>query len=374
MPKVVFRLVGAFLVLFILALGAVGFGWYYGNTPRQYIKNFPTDTDPIAKTDAYQDKVSSWAKETDTLDIGNCRPDPLVVKMTNKSPLLVKNSGWREQIFWVTEKNNFRIPARGSKSVYLDLENGPGFYGFGCKNFDKNFVVRGILQVEEKLIQTTSLPSSVIWGQVVSKNGGLVLEPGGYSLQGKDIVLGKIFKRETYGKYVEIPAGQLQPQDQIYLNYYQNGDLIRGVIDRIVPDDTGWNISLADKQIKVKSGTKFYGQDPSGLFWDRGDKIDGLARGDIVEISSVGVTYTAPVLGAMTGTINVVDEVDGEKMIRIQGGQDDVWVGDYTLIYDQNNPQKRLDMPSVKQRAGGYVLYYMYNGRLVAKSLGLYNL
>jgi len=366
MPKVVFRLVGAFLVLFVLGLGGVGFKWYYGNTPRQYIKNFPKDTD--------QAKITSWAMETDTLDIGNCLARPLVLKIKNKSTLLVKNSGWREQIFWVTEKNNFRIPARGSKSVYLDLENGPGFYGFGCGYFDKNFVVRGVLQVEEKLIQTTSLPSSVMWGQVVSKNGGLVLEPGGYPLQRKDVTLGKIFKRETYGKYTETSLKQLRPQDQIYVDFYQNKDLVRGVIEQIKPDGSGWKISLANQQIAVKSGTKFYGEDPSGLFWNRGDKIDGLARGDIVEISSVGVTYMAPVLGAMTGIINVVDEVDGEKMIRIQGGSDDVWVGDYTLIYDQNNPQKMLDMPSVKQRAGGYVLYYMYNGRLVAKSLGLYDL
>ncbi len=373
MPRVVFRLVGAFLALLVLGLGGVGLRWYYGNTPRQYVKNFP-EVDDVVKTEAYQDKVASWAKETDTLDISNCRPDPLVVKMTNKSPLLVKNSGRREQIFWVTEKNNFRIPARGSKSVYLDLEDGPGFYGFGCGNFDKNFVVRGVLQVQEKPIQTTSLPSSVMWGQVTSQNGGLMLEPGGYPLQGTDVTLGKIFKRETYGKYIETSLKQLQPQDQIYLNFYQNKDLVRGVIDRIVPDDTGWNISLADKQIKVKSGTKFYGEDPSGLFWNRGDKMDGLARGDIIEISSVGVIYMAPVLGAMTGTINAVDEVDGQKRIRILGNPDDVRVGDYTLIYDQTNLRKRLDMQSVKPGAGGYVLYYMYNGKLVAKSLGLYDL
>ncbi len=371
MFRVVFKLGIVFLVLMAVVLGVAEFKRYYSeNTSRQYVKNFPKDTD--------QDKISAWARETDTLDIGNCRARPLVVKMTNKSTLTVKNSGWNDQTLWITEIHNFFIPARGSKSVYLDLENGPGFYGFGCGKFDKNFVVRGVLQVVEEIPResqaTVALPSGVMSGIVVTKDGSLTLEPGGYPLQGKDITLGKIFKRETYGKYLEIPGRQLQPQDQIYLNFYQNKDLIRGVIDRIAPDNTGWNISLADKQIKIKSGTKFYGQDPSGLFWNRGDKIDGLAQGDIVEISSVGVIYMAPVLGAMTGTINLVNIVDGERLIRLQGSQENVWVGDYTLIYDQNNPHKRLDMKSVKQRAGGYVLYYMYNGRLIAKSLGLYDL
>lgn len=368
-----------FLVLMAVVLGAVELKRYYQEYPsRQFIKNFPKDGKPTAKGDAYQSQISTWAQEIDTLDIGNCRPNPLVLRIKNKSTLTVKNSGWRNQLFWVTEIHNFLIPARESKSIYLDLENGPGLYGFGCGKFDKNFVVRGVLEVieetPEKFWQTVALPSGVMGGIVVTKDGGLVLEPGGYPLQGKDIILGKIFKRENYGKYVEISLTQLQPGDQIYINFYQNKDLVRGIIDQIVSDDSGWNIDLTDKQIQVKSGTKFYGEDPSGLFWNRGDKIDGLAPGDIIEISSVGVIYMAPVLGAMTGTMSLVHEVNGERLIRIQGGQDDVWVGDYTLIYDQNNPQKRLDLKSVKQRAGGYVLYYMYNGRLVAKSLGLYDL
>lgn len=379
MFRVVSRLGIVLLVLMIGVLSVIGFKQYNKDRIfRKYINNFPKDSKPTAKGDAYQSQISSWARETDTLDIGNCRPNPLVLKIRNKSTLTVKNSGWNNQLFWITEIHNFLIPARGSESVYLDLENGPGLYGFGCGKFDKNFVVRGVLEVVDEIPEesptTVALPSGVMSGIVVAENDRLILEPGGYYLQGEDIVLGEIFKRENYGKYLEISLPELQPGDQIYLNFYQNKDLVRGVIDQIVSDGMGWNLNLSGKPFYVKSGTKFYGEDPSGLFWDRGNQIDGLALGDIVEISSVGVIYKAPVLGAMTGTISLVHEVNGEKLIRIQNGKDDVWVGNYTLVYDQNKPQKRLDMSSLTERVGGYVLYYMYNGRLVAKSLGLYDL
>lgn len=78
------------------------------------------------------DLVQKLARDAEYLNITNCAPQPIVIRVKDGSHLIVKNSDDEMLEIGIDPQHLYGIPAQGEKKIKIAFGNGPGIYGYGC--------------------------------------------------------------------------------------------------------------------------------------------------------------------------------------------------------------------------------------------------
>ncbi len=77
--------------------------------------------------------VAKLASASASLEITNCEPKPVVLKVKKGNKFTVKNNDKHPHKIMLDEKTSFEIPANGSLIVTADFNYGTGDYGYVCE-------------------------------------------------------------------------------------------------------------------------------------------------------------------------------------------------------------------------------------------------
>lgn len=77
--------------------------------------------------------VAKLAKISDTLEINNCQPTPLVLEVKFGSEFRIKNNDKIDQKIIFDQDERHKIPANNSAIIKADFKYGTGDYGYVCK-------------------------------------------------------------------------------------------------------------------------------------------------------------------------------------------------------------------------------------------------
>lgn len=77
--------------------------------------------------------VSKLASAAASLDITNCEPKPVVLRVKKGNNFTVKNNDKQPHKIMLDEKTSYEIPANGSLVVKADFNYGAGDYGYVCE-------------------------------------------------------------------------------------------------------------------------------------------------------------------------------------------------------------------------------------------------
>lgn len=102
------------------------------------VLNFPGPNASDDERKKYAELVNRVSKETTTLEIKNCEPSPLGLKVKEGTEIKVKNNDSVKHKLIVDEKNQYDISASSSNTIKLDFGKGPGVYGYTCDPNAKN--------------------------------------------------------------------------------------------------------------------------------------------------------------------------------------------------------------------------------------------
>jgi len=92
---------------------------------------------PIGGTDAEKQEhfqlAIKIAKTTDTIEISNCHPQPIVAKINKNEKAVFKNSDSKDHTIIIGLKDIFKIPAKSKKEIDFSFKNEAGkLFGYGC--------------------------------------------------------------------------------------------------------------------------------------------------------------------------------------------------------------------------------------------------
>ena len=82
------------------------------------------------KHDALAAKLS---KESETLDIANCRPNPLVLRIKINQNLKIKNNENIDHKLIFDDTHQYKILKNSTTTVETDFGHGAGLYGYVCE-------------------------------------------------------------------------------------------------------------------------------------------------------------------------------------------------------------------------------------------------
>ena len=99
---------------------------------EELVLDFPDASSSKEEQKKHYDLVSQLAENVDYIDIGKCRPSPLVVRIKNKDPVTFKNSDQLQHSVAFNQEQILTIPAGGKESIIVNFEFGPGVYGYTC--------------------------------------------------------------------------------------------------------------------------------------------------------------------------------------------------------------------------------------------------
>ena len=99
---------------------------------RDVLKSPPQNA-PQADIDKHFALASKLSKESDTLDIANCRSNPLVLRIgLNKNLKIVNNENIDHRLIF-DEDHQYKISKNNTTTVKTDFGRGPGLYGYVCE-------------------------------------------------------------------------------------------------------------------------------------------------------------------------------------------------------------------------------------------------
>lgn len=91
----------------------------------------PAPGDSEQKKKEFYETVVKNAVEAPYLDIKNCNNEPKIIRVRNRSRLLIKNSGPVGHYIKLIDKN-YLISAGGQEEVFIEAQKVPLIYGIGC--------------------------------------------------------------------------------------------------------------------------------------------------------------------------------------------------------------------------------------------------
>lgn len=97
--------------------------------------NPPTASSTEAEKNKHRTLLEEMAVATNTLEIGDCKLNPLAMKVKNGEQLLIKNS--KEGIVDISiESKIYSIASNKSVSVVAGFGRGVGLFGYHCNSID----------------------------------------------------------------------------------------------------------------------------------------------------------------------------------------------------------------------------------------------
>lgn len=99
---------------------------------EKFILNPPPADASKSALQRHAQMVSKLAKDSSTLTVSNCQPDPLVLKTKQGSDIQIKNRNNKELAIIVDSMHIFKIPPNNSLVVKAQFKYGPGDYGYIC--------------------------------------------------------------------------------------------------------------------------------------------------------------------------------------------------------------------------------------------------
>ncbi len=100
-------------------------------TEKEYLFSIKNDA-PEAEKQRHFFYATSISKVSEFLNLTNCNPDPLVIKVKNGAILKLKNDGDAELSIGIDASHIYVVPAKSVKEIKADLGKGTGLYGYGC--------------------------------------------------------------------------------------------------------------------------------------------------------------------------------------------------------------------------------------------------
>lgn len=90
------------------------------------------------------DAAQKVAKYANTLDIGQCMGNPIVIQVQQKQKLTINNPDSVDHNIVIDTDHQYLISANSKKEIVIDFGKGGGLYGYGC---DDITVTRGLFLV-----------------------------------------------------------------------------------------------------------------------------------------------------------------------------------------------------------------------------------
>lgn len=97
------------------------------------VLNPPSPDAPAAEKDIHDALAAKLSKESDSLDITNCRSDPLVVRIKINENLKVKNNDNIDRKLIIDDTHIYEIAKNSTTSIKVDFGHGVGLYGYICE-------------------------------------------------------------------------------------------------------------------------------------------------------------------------------------------------------------------------------------------------
>lgn len=77
--------------------------------------------------------VAKLAKDMGTLEINNCKPNPLVLNIKYGSELKIQNNDNVKHMLIIDSKHYYELPTNNSLTIKVDFKYGAGDYGYVCE-------------------------------------------------------------------------------------------------------------------------------------------------------------------------------------------------------------------------------------------------
>ena len=100
---------------------------------EKFMLNPPAANASSSAKEKHKIIVASLAKESETIDIKNCKPNPLVVKTKLGSEIKIINKDNEKRRIIIDSKNIFKIAPGEEKMVNTKFKYGTGDYGYVCE-------------------------------------------------------------------------------------------------------------------------------------------------------------------------------------------------------------------------------------------------
>lgn len=234
----------------------------------------------------------------------------------------------------------------------------------------------------------TVFPNTVLRGRVIKGELGFELDPvvnrpaaGAeteivtYPLAGEGVEAVWLFRKNADRAVTPVGLSDIGVDDQIYVGFYRRPGEVRGIVDQ----NTGGGVTLVgdpDRQKYSITAAEFDFEDPSGFFWKPGRGTAGIKPGDsvVIELDESGaaqkIIYRAPLLGAATDDIRVLERRPGEVVILV-GNITEVVIDEKTQTGIFNSPQEEVPLERITDGWHVWVQYYNDGRFLRALSLTL---
>lgn len=221
----------------------------------------------------------------------------------------------------------------------------------------------------------TVFPNAVLRGRVIKGESGFELDPiinrgtaegkteiVTYPLVGEGIETVWLFRKNADRSVSPVGLSDIGVDDQIYVGFYRRPGEVRGIVDQ----NTAAGITLVgdpNRREYPLAAAEFDFEDPAGFFWKPGRGIADIKPGDsvVIELDESGavqkIIYRAPLLGAATADIRVLDRRPGEVVILV-GNLTEVVVDKNTQIGIHNSPQEEVPLERITDGWHSWVQYY----------------
>lgn len=100
---------------------------------EKYILNPPLANASSSAKEKHREIVARLSKQTESIEIKDCRPNPVVVKIKIGSEIKIKNHDNVERKIIIDSKNIFKIAPGEEKMIKTQFKYGSGDYGYVCE-------------------------------------------------------------------------------------------------------------------------------------------------------------------------------------------------------------------------------------------------
>ena len=100
---------------------------------EKFMLNPPAANASSSAKEKHKIIVASLARESERIDLKNCKPNPLVVKTTLGSQIKIINKDSEKRKIIIDSKNIFNIAPGEEKVIKTKFKYGTGDYGYVCE-------------------------------------------------------------------------------------------------------------------------------------------------------------------------------------------------------------------------------------------------
>lgn len=93
----------------------------------------PPPNAPVAEREKHDALATKLSKESDSLDVTNCRSNPLVLRIKINENLKVKNNDNIDRKLIIDDAHIYEIAKNSTTSIKVNFGHGAGLYGYVCE-------------------------------------------------------------------------------------------------------------------------------------------------------------------------------------------------------------------------------------------------